>query len=80
MQFRAEDATKTDFTAATVVTLYLLPESNALLRPRFDQQLRPGARVVSHDYRVAGWTQNQVSTTTLKASDGKKHFVFLYVK
>lgn len=78
VEFRVQDATKADFSSATVVTLYLLPESNALLRPLFDKQLRPGARVVSHDYVVAGWKKRLIGSTSLMASDGKKHFVYLY--
>ena len=41
VQFRAEDAMKTDLTKATVVTLYLLSSSNMRLRPLLTAQLRP---------------------------------------
>ncbi|HME60039.1 MAG TPA: methyltransferase domain-containing protein, partial [Candidatus Binatia bacterium] len=54
VEFRAQDAFTVDVSPATVVTLYMLPEFNAKLRPILDRQLRPGSRVVSHDYPVEG--------------------------
>lgn len=59
VEFRAGDALAVDVTAATVVTLYMLPEFNAKLRPILERQLRPGARVVSHDFEVDGWTPHK---------------------
>jgi SAM-dependent methyltransferase len=44
-----------DFSDATVVTMYLLPEVNLQLRPRLLFELRPGTRVVSHDYDMGDW-------------------------
>jgi len=55
VEFRKQDAMTVDLSPATVVTLYLLPESNMALRPRILSQLRPGARVVSHDYHMDDW-------------------------
>jgi hypothetical protein len=52
--FLAEDLFAADFSAATVVTLYLLPELNLRLRPRL-LELPPGTRVVSHDFDMADW-------------------------
>jgi SAM-dependent methyltransferase len=48
--FKVADLFKTDLTEATVVTLYLLPELNRRLKPKLFAELRPGARVVSHDF------------------------------
>jgi SAM-dependent methyltransferase len=48
--FKVGDLFKTDLTEATVVTLYLLPELNRRLKPKLFAELRPGARVVSHDF------------------------------
>ena len=45
----------TDFSDATVVTMYLLPEVNLQLRPRLLFELRPGTRIVSHDYDMGDW-------------------------
>lgn len=49
-KFRVGDLFKTDFSSATVVTLYLLPTINAKLRPQLWKQLRIGTRVVSHAF------------------------------
>jgi len=45
------------------VTLYMLPEFNAKLRPRL-QSLRPGARIVSHDFDIEGWVPSKVEKIT----------------
>jgi ubiquinone/menaquinone biosynthesis C-methylase UbiE len=48
--FKVGDLFETDITEATVVMLYLLPELNRRLMPKLFAELRPGARVVSHDF------------------------------
>jgi SAM-dependent methyltransferase len=48
--FKVGDLFQTDLTEATVVTLYLLPELNRRLKPKLFAELKPGARVVSHDW------------------------------
>jgi ribosomal protein L11 methylase PrmA len=53
--FRREDLFKTDFKEATVVTLYLLPALNVRLRPRLWAELRPGTRIVSHQFDMGDW-------------------------
>ena len=60
VEFRAQDAFTADVSPATVVTLYMLPEFNAKLRPILDRQLKPGTRVVSHDYPIEGWVPDRV--------------------
>lgn len=60
VEFRVQDALTVDVSPATVITLYMLPEFNAMLRPIFDKQLRPGSRVVSHDYEIEGWVPDKV--------------------
>ena len=50
------DLLKADISQADVVTLYLLTQSNEMLRPHLEKSLRPGTRVVSHDYPIRGWT------------------------
>jgi hypothetical protein len=44
-----------DISRATVVTMYLLPEINLKLRPRLLSMLKPGTRVVSHDFHMGDW-------------------------
>jgi SAM-dependent methyltransferase len=53
-EFREQDLFETDLSKATVVTLYLLPEVNLQLRPRL-QKLKPGTRIVSHDWDMGDW-------------------------
>jgi len=60
VEFRAQDAFTVDVSPATVVTLYMLPDFNEKLRPMLDRQLKPGTRVVSHDYDIPGWVPDKV--------------------
>jgi SAM-dependent methyltransferase len=53
--FEVKDLFETDLRGVSVVTMYLLPEVNLKLLPRFIDQLRPGARIVSHDYELGAW-------------------------
>jgi SAM-dependent methyltransferase len=55
VEFRAEDALKADISKATVVTLYMLPWFNEAMKPRFKKYLKPGARIVAHDFGIEGW-------------------------
>lgn len=76
VDFRVEDAMKVDFSSATIVTLYLIPDSLALLRPKMERQLKPGTRVVSHNYAVSGW--EPVQTETTPDETGLNHTIYLY--
>lgn len=80
VEFRQEDATKSDYSNATVVTMYLLPESNELLRPILEQQLQDGARVVSHNYDIPGWEDREAEYKSVEAWDGESHSIYLYIK
>ena len=53
--FYERDIYQTDLTLASVVTIYLLPEVNLMMRPRLFAMLKPGTRVVSHDYDMGEW-------------------------
>ena len=53
-RFEVQDLFDTDLTQATVITLYLLPDVNEMLKPRL-MKLRPGTRVVSHDWGMRDW-------------------------
>jgi len=54
-RFFARDLFDTDISQASVLTMYLLPEVNLELRPRILAQLKPGTRVVSHDWDMGEW-------------------------
>lgn len=55
VKFIKADLFKTDISPATVVTMYLLPDTVNLLRDKLLRELRPGTRVLSHDYPLSGW-------------------------
>jgi hypothetical protein len=55
VRFMKQDLFKTDLSQATVVTMYLLPDTVNLLKDKFLAELRPGTRIVSHDYPLTGW-------------------------
>ena len=54
-KFYKQDLFKTELSQATVVTMYLLPDTVNLLRDKFLAELKPGTRIVSHDYPLTGW-------------------------
>jgi len=64
VEFYEQDALNVDLSQATVVTLYMLPEFNARLRPILAQQLKSGARIVSHDFDIEGWVPSKVEKIT----------------
>jgi len=80
VKFLCMDATKADISEATVVSLYLLPESNALMRPLLEAQLRPKSRIVCHNYTIPGWEEKQVLSETVKDENGEDHYVYLYIR
>lgn len=59
VKFIEGDLFKQDFSKASVVTLYLLPDVNERLRPILLKQLKPGTRIVSHAFRIGDWKPEQ---------------------
>ena len=55
VKFDVKDLFDTDIRSATVVMLYLLPDINLRLRPKLLSDLKPGTRVVSHDFGMGDW-------------------------
>ncbi|MEK6245105.1 MAG: class I SAM-dependent methyltransferase [Pseudomonadota bacterium] len=55
VEFRQEDLFKANFKDATIITLYLLPDLNVKLRPRLWAELKPGTRIVSHQFDMGDW-------------------------
>ena len=70
------DALKTNLAPADVVTLYLLTSSNERLRPVLEAQLKPGARVISHDFEIRGWKPAQMEKMII---EGRPHMIYSYV-
>ena len=79
VRFEVEDVMKADISAASVVVIYLLPESNALLIPLFEKHLKPGARIISHNYHIPGWENKLVDSASMEGQDGMRHTIFLYM-
>jgi SAM-dependent methyltransferase len=76
VEFRDQDALTVDVSSATVVTLYLLTSSNLKLRPILTKALRPGARIVSHQFGMGDWQPE--TQETLMAADGSTHILYLW--
>jgi len=68
---RHGDIFATDFTQATVITLYLLPALNMKLRPQL-LSMRPGTRVVSHSFSMEDWEADEISTL-----DGRRAYFWI---
>jgi hypothetical protein len=69
--FRRADIFETDFSQATVITLYLLPTLNMKLRPQL-LQMKPGTRVVSHSFTMEDWEPDEVSSM-----DGRRAYFWV---
>jgi SAM-dependent methyltransferase len=76
VRFIEQDLFKADFHEATVVSLYLLTSVNLRLRPSLLSQLKPGTRVVSHNYAMDTWKPDQSSEVMI---DNIGHKVFLWI-
>ncbi len=59
VMFVVEDIFETDFSMATVVTIYMSPGVNRQMRPKFFEQLAPGTRVVSHIFGMGNWSPDK---------------------
>lgn len=69
------DLYKVKLSKADIVTLYLTSDINAKLRFKLEKELKPGARVVAHDFPIPGWKPKEV----LKVKyEGDVHKIFLY--
>jgi hypothetical protein len=83
VKFVAADLFKTDISKATVLTMYLLPETVNLLRDKLLKELRPGTRVLSHDYPLSGWIPEKYVQMDLedkvKISGVTTTLIYLYV-
>ncbi|HEV7801337.1 MAG TPA: class I SAM-dependent methyltransferase [Burkholderiales bacterium] len=60
--FFERDIYETDLSPASVVTIYLLPEVNLMMRPKLFAMLKPGTRVVAHDYDMGEWAPDLALT------------------
>lgn len=74
--FINEDLFKIDFSRASVLTLYLLNSVNLRLRPQLFEQLKPGTRIVSHDFSMGDWAADE--KTDLFVED-KYHYIYFWI-
>ena len=76
VKFIEQDLFEADLSEATVVTMYLLPAVNLRLRPKLWRELKPGTRVVSHNYDMGDWKPEK--TSQVRSSRGE-HKIFYWV-
>ena len=76
VQFRQQDLFDADISKATVVTLYLLPDINVKLRPKLFKELKPGTRIVSHDFDMGEWKPERVVQVQ---GPNREHTVYYWV-
>jgi methylase of polypeptide subunit release factors len=80
-RFVEQNLFETDLSQATVITSYLLPEMNQKLRPKL-LALKPGTRVVTHDYHMGEWEADEEKTLLVPekvVGDPGKSYIFLYI-
>jgi len=70
------DILKQDYSSADLVTVYLSLQSNEKLTPLLEKGLKPGTRVISHDFDFLAWKPEKVEE--IEDSEGRKHRLFLY--
>jgi SAM-dependent methyltransferase len=83
VKFLQQDMFKTDISQATVVTLYVLPDFMEKLRPKLLTELKPGSRIVAHDYHMSGWYPDRRITLTVpekvEANGTDKAYIYLWI-
>jgi SAM-dependent methyltransferase len=82
VKFIEQDMFKADLSKATVVTLYVLPDFMEKLRPKLLSELKPGARIVAHDYYMSEWYPDgraELTVAEKKAANGTdKAYLYLW--
>ena len=79
--FHQRNLFETDLSDATVITMYLLPRVNLELRPKL-LELKPGTRIVSHDFDMGDWTADESVTMSVRekyGSAGGESSVYFWV-
>jgi precorrin-6B methylase 2 len=76
VEIRQQDIRTVDLSPATVLTMYLLPEVNLMIRPNIWKQMKPGSRVVSHDFDMGDW--KPLKTEHIKDGSSWDHTLYLW--
>ena len=74
VEIREQDIRTIDFSPASVVTMYLYPAVNLRLRPVLMRQLKPGSRVLSHQFGMGSWKPDRVES--LKDTAGLSRTIY----
>ena len=75
------DMFNVDLTSADVIFLYLTTSANEKVKPKLETELKPGVRVVSHDYEIVGWKPVKVENFCENQTLGyPSHTIYLYKK
>jgi len=78
VEIKKQDIFELDLSKANVITLYLLPELNVKLIPQLEK-MKPGSRIVSHDFDMRGVKPKKVVTVKSDGDSGREHTVYLWV-
>lgn len=82
-KFIEQDMFKADISKATVITLYVLPDFMEKLRPKLLKELKPGTRIVAHDYYMTGWYPDRQAVLTVPekvdANGTDKAYLYLWI-
>ena len=76
VEIRQQDIRTVDLSLASVLTMYLLPEVNLMIRPNIWKQMKPGSRVVSHDFDMGDW--KPLKTEYIKDGQSWDHTLYLW--
>jgi tRNA G37 N-methylase Trm5 len=76
VEIRQQDIRTVDLSAASVLTMYLLPEVNLMIRPAIWKQMKPGSRIVSHDFDMGDW--KPLKTEHIKDGSSWDHTLYLW--
>jgi len=75
VEIREQDVRTVDLSPASVLTMYLYPAANLRLRPAIMRQLKPGSRVVSHEFGMGNWKPDR----TEQLMDSADHLRTIYL-
>ena len=79
VQILQNDIFKVDLSPADVVFLYLTTSANEKIKPKLEAELKPGARVVSHDYEILGWKSSKIDNFCENPRLGyPSHTIYVY--
>ena len=76
VEIRQQDIRTVDLSPASVLTMYLLPEVNLMIRPNIWKQMKPGSRVVSHDFDMGDW--KPLKSENFKDGNTWDHTIYLW--